>query len=67
MASLGWGGLLPIHTAQGVNFLNWPPAYASWFAAGMLLAEWTVSPLGGWAHKLARNRLAIFGIALVAI
>ncbi|AQT78200.1 acyltransferase [Mycolicibacterium litorale] len=64
LASLGWG-LLPIHTAQGVNFLNWPPAYASWFAAGMLLAEWTVSPLG-WAHKLARNRWAIFGIALVA-
>lgn len=64
LASLGWG-LLPIHTAQGVNFLNWPPAYASWFAAGMLLAEWTVSPLG-WAHKLARNRWAVFGIALVA-
>lgn len=64
LASLGWG-LLPIHTAQGVNFLNWPPAYASWFAAGMLLAEWTVSPLG-WAHKLARNRWAVFSIALVA-
>lgn len=64
LASLAWG-LLPIHTAQGVNFLNWPPAYASWFAAGMLLAEWTVSPIG-WAHKLARNRWAIWGIALVA-
>ncbi|GAY19344.1 acyltransferase [Mycobacterium sp. shizuoka-1] len=64
LASLGWG-LLPIHTAQGVNFLNWPPAYASWFAAGMLLAEWTVSP-PGWAHKLARNRWAITGIALAA-
>ena len=62
--SLGWG-LLPIHTAAGVNFLNWPPAYASWFAAGMLLAEWTVSPVG-WAHKLARNRPAITAIALVA-
>ncbi|HEY5148867.1 MAG TPA: acyltransferase [Mycobacterium sp.] len=56
---------LPIHTPQGVNFLNWPPAYASWFAAGMLLAEWTVSPLG-WAHKLARNRWAITGVALAA-
>jgi peptidoglycan/LPS O-acetylase OafA/YrhL len=64
LASLGWG-LLPIHTPPGVNFLNWPPAYASWFAAGMLLAEWTVSPLG-WAHKLARNRWAITGVALVA-
>ena len=64
LASLWWG-LLPIHTAQGVNFLNWPPAYASWFAAGMLLAEWTVSP-PGWAHKLARNRWAIGSIVMVA-
>ncbi len=64
VASLGWG-LLPIHTPQGVNFLNWPPAYASWFAAGMLLAEWTVSP-PSWAHKLARNRWAITAIALTA-
>ena len=64
LASFGWG-LLPIHTAEGVNFLNWPPAYASWFAAGMLLAEWTVSPLG-WPHKLARNRPVITSIALVA-
>ncbi|MGY4710686.1 acyltransferase family protein [Mycolicibacterium sp. CBM1] len=64
LASLGWG-LLPIHTAQGVNFLNWPPAYASWFAAGMLLAELTVSPVGRM-HRLARNRWAIFGVGLVA-
>ena len=64
LASLGWG-LLPIHTAEGVNFLNWPPAYASWFAAGMLLAEWTVSPVG-WPHRLARNPWMIYGIALVA-
>ena len=64
MISFGWG-LLPIHTPQFVNFLNWPPAYASWFAAGMLLAEWTVSPIG-WPHKLARNRVAITVIALTA-
>lgn len=31
----------------------------------MLLAEWTVSP-AGWPHRLARNKPAIFGIALVA-
>ena len=69
LASLGWG-LLPIHTAEGVNFLNWPPAYASWFAAGMLLAEWTVSPAEkgrlSWTHALARNRFAITLITLVA-
>jgi peptidoglycan/LPS O-acetylase OafA/YrhL len=67
--SLGWG-LLPIHTAEGVNFLNWPPAYASWFAAGMLLAEWTVSPAEkgrlGWPHRVARNPWMIYSIALVA-
>ncbi len=64
VASFGWG-LLPIHTPEFVNFLNWPPAYASWFAAGMLLAEWTVSPIGR-PHRLARNRPLIIGIALVA-
>jgi peptidoglycan/LPS O-acetylase OafA/YrhL len=64
VASLGWG-LLPIHAMPGVNPLNWPPAYASWFGAGMLLAEWTVSPIG-WAHRVARNRWAIVGITLTA-
>jgi peptidoglycan/LPS O-acetylase OafA/YrhL len=64
IASLGWG-LLPIHAMPGVNPLNWPPAYASWFGAGMLLAEWTVSPIG-LAHRVARNRWAIAGIALTA-
>lgn len=64
LASLAWG-LLPIHTAEGVNPLNWPPAYAPWFAAGMLLAEWTVSPLG-WMHTMARNRWLMAGIALAA-
>lgn len=64
VASLGWG-LLPIHTAQGVNFLNWPPAYMSWFAAGILLAEAAVAPQC-WAHRLARRRWVITGIALCA-
>src|SRR6202040_2990639 len=53
-ASWGWA-FLPIHTPVGGNMLNWPPAFFSWFAAGMLLAEWTVSPLG-WMHRLARRR-----------
>lgn len=62
--SLGWC-LLPIHTQPGVSFLNWPPAYASWFAAGMLLAELTVSPTG-WVHRLARRPWAIYGIGMLA-
>lgn len=64
LASLAWG-LVPIHPELGVNPLNWPPAYASWFAAGMLLAEWTVSPIG-WVHRLARRRLVVAGIAVAA-
>ena len=64
LASLGWG-LLPIDTAEGVNFLNWPPAYASWFAAGMLIAEWTVSPIGP-VHRLARNRVLTTTVAVAA-
>jgi peptidoglycan/LPS O-acetylase OafA/YrhL len=64
LASLAWG-FVPIHTAQGVNMLNWPPAYACWFAAGMLLAEWTVSP-PGWMHSLARRRVVMAAIAVAA-
>ena len=64
LASLGWA-LLPLHASAGVNPLNWPPAFFSWFAAGMLLAEWTVSPLG-WMHRLARRRVLMAVIAVGA-
>jgi peptidoglycan/LPS O-acetylase OafA/YrhL len=64
IASLAWG-YLPIHTAYGVNPLNWAPAYASWFAAGMLLAECTFSPMG-WMHRLARRRVSMAAIAVAA-
>jgi peptidoglycan/LPS O-acetylase OafA/YrhL len=63
-ASFGWG-LLPIHTPFGVNFLTWPPAFFSWFAAGMVLAELTVSPVG-WVHRLARRRILTALIVLAA-
>ncbi|HME48194.1 acyltransferase [Mycobacterium sp.] len=63
-ASLAWG-YIPIHTAYGVNPLNWAPAYASWFGAGMLLAEWTFSP-PGWMHRLARRRVLMAAIAIAA-
>ncbi len=68
VASWGWGAAmaaLPYDAPVGVNPLNWPPAFSSWFAAGMLLAEWTVSS-PGLAHRLARNRLLMAGIAVVA-
>lgn len=64
VASLGWG-LLPLHPPVGVNPLNWPPAFFSWFAAGMLLAELTVGRVG-LPHRLARNRLLMAAVAAVA-
>jgi peptidoglycan/LPS O-acetylase OafA/YrhL len=63
-ASFAWG-LLPIHTPFGVNPLTWPPAFFSWFAAGMVLAELTVSPVG-WVHRLARRRIPTALIVLAA-
>lgn len=64
VASFGWG-YLPIHTPHGINHLNWAPAYASWFGAGMLLAEWTVSPVGR-VHRLARRPVVMAPIAVAA-
>jgi peptidoglycan/LPS O-acetylase OafA/YrhL len=63
-ASWAWA-LIPLHTSEGVNIMNWPPAFFSWFAAGMLLAEWTVRPLG-WMHRLARRRVLMAVIAVAA-
>ena len=42
VASFGWA-LIPFDAPYGINPLNWPPAFFSWFAAGMLLAELTVT------------------------
>ena len=64
VASLGWA-LLPLHAPLGVNPWNWPPAFFSWFAAGMLLAELTVSPVG-WVHRLARRRVVMAVVAGIA-
>ncbi len=44
-ASWAWAWV-PIHAGFGINPLNWPPAFFSWFAAGMLLAELVHSPVG---------------------
>jgi peptidoglycan/LPS O-acetylase OafA/YrhL len=64
VASLGWA-LIPFHPPYGINPTNWPPAFFSWFAAGMLLAELTVTEIG-WPHRLARRRLLMAAIAVVA-
>jgi peptidoglycan/LPS O-acetylase OafA/YrhL len=62
--SLGWA-LIPIDTPVGVSAVNWPPAFLAWFVAGMLLAELTVTPVG-WPHRLARKRVLMAAVAVVA-
>lgn len=66
LGALSWAwGWLPIQSGSGVNPLNWPPAFFSWFAAGMLLAEWVHSEMG-WPVHLARRRPVMAAIAVVA-
>jgi peptidoglycan/LPS O-acetylase OafA/YrhL len=64
VASWFWGWI-PFVAPAGLNPLNWPPAFFSWFAAGMLLAEWVHSPIG-WPHRLARRRVLLAVVVLVA-
>ncbi|MBN9634180.1 MAG: acyltransferase, partial [Actinobacteria bacterium] len=64
VASFAWPAL-PWHLPFGVNQMNWLPALFSWFAAGMLLAELTVMPVGRM-HRLARRRWVMATIAGVA-
>lgn len=49
-------GLLP----SGVNEQILPPAFAAWFAAGMLLAEIATAP-PGTVVRMCRDRLARYG------
>jgi peptidoglycan/LPS O-acetylase OafA/YrhL len=67
VASWGWAWAVAALdvTPDGLNALNWPPAFASWFAAGMLIAELTVSKVGV-LHRLARKRILMAGIAVAA-
>ncbi|ORV97473.1 acyltransferase [Mycobacterium kyorinense] len=62
IASWFWGWI-PFHAPSGLNPLNWPPAFFSWFAAGMLLAEWVYSPIG-LPHRLARRRVLMAVVAV---
>jgi acetyltransferase len=61
----GWAPLGSGHWGAGINPLNWPPAFFSWFAAGMLLAEWVHSGIG-LPHGLARRRVLMAVVALGA-
>jgi peptidoglycan/LPS O-acetylase OafA/YrhL len=63
--SWAWGWEPFAHAGPGINPLNWPPAFFSWFAAGMLLAEWVHSRVG-LPHRLARRRVLMAVIAVAA-
>lgn len=68
VASFGWAVMVaasPFSAPYGINPMNWPPAFFSWFAAGMLLAELTVTEIG-WPHRLARRRVLMAVIAVAA-
>jgi peptidoglycan/LPS O-acetylase OafA/YrhL len=67
LAALSWAwGWVPLaHAGPGINPLNWPPAFFSWFAAGMLLAEWAYSGIG-LPHRLARRRVLMAVVAVLA-
>jgi peptidoglycan/LPS O-acetylase OafA/YrhL len=58
-------GWIPFSAPAGINPLNWPPAFFSWFAAGMLLAEWAYSPVA-LPHRLARCRVPMAIVVVVA-
>ena len=61
----GWAPWQSGHSGSGINPLNWPPAFFSWFAAGMLLAEWTHCRIG-LPHRLARRRVLMAVVAVLA-
>jgi peptidoglycan/LPS O-acetylase OafA/YrhL len=66
LAALSWAwGWVPLHGPSGINPLNWPPAFFSWFAAGMLLAEWVHCGVGA-PHRLARHRVVLAVVAVLA-
>ncbi len=67
LAALSWAwGWVPVHTGSGTTPLNWPPAFFSWFAAGMLLAEWVHTPIG-FPHRLAQQKAGRALMAVVAV
>lgn len=60
-----WLPLAVLGGGPGANPMNWPPAFFSWFAAGMLLAELVHTRIG-WLHRLARRRVVAAVIAVAA-
>ena len=62
----GWAPMGWWHSGPGINPLNWPPAFFSWFAAGMLLAEWAYSGIG-LPVRLAQKKAGRVLMAVIAV
>ncbi|SNT02999.1 Peptidoglycan/LPS O-acetylase OafA/YrhL, contains acyltransferase and SGNH-hydrolase domains [Rhodococcoides kyotonense] len=62
--SLCWA-FVPVSTPEAIHHDNWLPGYFAWFAAGMLLAEYSTSP-ETWMHRLTSRRWLVAAIAVLA-
>lgn len=64
LASLSWA-FIPVSTPDAIHHDNWLPGYFAWFAAGMLLAEYSTSSRT-WMHRVMGHRVFAASIAVVA-
>ncbi|MGA9873594.1 MAG: acyltransferase [Rhodococcus sp. (in: high G+C Gram-positive bacteria)] len=64
LLSLSWA-FVPVSTPDAIHHDNWLPGYLAWFAAGMILAEYSTRPRS-WIHALAARRMLTYGIAVAA-
>lgn len=63
LASVSWA-FLPVPTPDAIHHDNWLPGYLPWFAAGMVLAEYSTRPQT-WLHRLARRRVVMAVVVVV--
>lgn len=62
--TLSWA-FVPVSTPEAIHHDNWLPGYFPWFAAGMVLAEYSTRQ-ETWMHRLAARRVVVAVIAVVA-
>lgn len=64
VVTLSWA-FVPVATPDAIHHDNWLPGYFPWFAAGMVLAEYSTRR-ETWLHRLAARRVVVAVIAVVA-
>lgn len=62
--TLAWA-FVPVPTPDAIHHDNWLPGYFPWFAAGMVLAEYSMRQ-ETWLHRLAARRVLVGVIAATA-